>query len=129
MNHAPTTAARSHRRTPRVDLLRSHGLAVTDLGANVPAGDWGATVAMAGRGADPPLVGAGICATTAGHSQQVQAAILAIRAAAPVPVVVGGLAVSSQEAALRLGADAYSRSVVDALALFDDLATSAENHG
>jgi excisionase family DNA binding protein len=110
------------------DLLRSHGLAVTDLGANVPAGDWGAIVAMARRGADPPLVGAGICSTTAGHGQQVQAAILAIRAAAPVPVVVGGLAVGSQEAALRLGADAYSRSVVDALALFDDLATTAENH-
>jgi excisionase family DNA binding protein len=108
------------------DLLRSQGLSVTDLGANVPAHDWGAIVAAASRAPGPPLVAAGLCATTAGHAQQVRAALLSIRAASDVQIVVGGHGITSSQAARDLGADHYTRSAVEAVALFDALAEGGD---
>ena len=102
------------------DLLRNRGIAVTDLGANVPVGDWADIVRAAAGDGDPPLIAAGICSTTSGHHQQVEAAVLAIRATCDVPIVVGGLGITA-DTATRLGADAYSRSTIEAIALFDDL--------
>ena len=106
------------------DLLRSRGLAVTDLGANVPARDWGDIVGSASRTSDPPLVAAGLCATTAGHAQQIRAAVLSVRAVSDVPIVVGGHGVTSLQAARELGADHYTRSAVEAVTLLDELTST-----
>ena len=49
---------------------------------------------------------------------------LSIRAASDVPIVVGGHGITSSRAARDLGADHYTRSAVEAVALLDALAES-----
>ena len=103
------------------DLLQGEGLVVTDLGADVPPADWANAVREA-LGGSPALSGVGVCATTPGHSGVLRSAIAAIRAEAPVPVVLGGHAVTSAVQARRLGADHHSGSAADAVAQLVDLA-------
>jgi excisionase family DNA binding protein len=100
------------------DLLQGRRLAVTDLGANVPAESWESTV-VAAKDASPRLVGVGICATTKGNQREIKKAIAAIREVTTVPIVLGGHGVASAAQAMRLGADRYSASAAEAVALLD----------
>ncbi len=100
------------------DLLRGRGLAVTDLGANVPPESWTDTVREAMHAA-PRLVSVGVCHTTPGNEAAVAEAIAAIRAVTAVPIVLGGYSVTSRAEAAALGADAYSRSAWEAAEMLD----------
>jgi excisionase family DNA binding protein len=106
------------------DLLQGRRLAVTDLGANVPAESWAGTV-VAALDSSPRLVAVGMCATTKGNQAQIKAAIAAIRAVTTVPIVLGGHGVTGAAQAMRLGADRYSGSAAEAVALLDAAAAPA----
>lgn len=100
------------------DLLRGRGLAVTDLGANVPAESWASTVHDASTEA-PALRSVGMCSTSPDNDDAVAAAIEAVRKVTGVPIVLGGHAVTSRAHARALGADEYSATALDAVTLLD----------
>ena len=86
------------------DLLRGAGFDVIDLGADAPA----ASIVEAAERA-PRLVAVFIGVTSTGHDESVRAAVTALRrAGVAVPVLVGGAAISSNEHAEDLGADAWT---------------------
>lgn len=86
------------------DLLRGAGFEVLDMGANAPAESFVDSARTANR-----LVAVLIGATTPGRDAAVRATVRALRnAGVPVPIVVGGAAVSDEDHARRLGADAWS---------------------
>ena len=97
------------------DLLRGAGLAVVELGADVPAGMFAAeAAALAGQ---PAVVAVGV--TTAGLRDRVVDVVAAVRAGAPgVPIVVGGAGIEPDDVA-ALGADAASGA--DARTLIDQV--------
>jgi excisionase family DNA binding protein len=94
------------------DLLRGHGHAVIDLGADVPAQSF----VDAALGAER-LVAVGIAATTAGNERAVVDAVAALRAAVACPVVVGGSATPSR----GVGADRVTATGRDLLAAVAEL--------
>jgi excisionase family DNA binding protein len=96
------------------DPLRGRRFAVTDLGADTPAGSFAEVVASGDR---PRAVG--IAASIAVGDDVVAATVDLIHAAAPVPVILGGRAILSVDHATALGADAYSASAADAIAWFE----------
>jgi excisionase family DNA binding protein len=98
------------------DPLRGRHFDVVDLGADVPVESFAAAAARADR-----LVGVGLCATT-GTERAIRATVKALRAAADVPIVLGGAAVADAGVAARLGADHYSGDGRDAIAIFESLA-------
>jgi excisionase family DNA binding protein len=98
------------------DPLRGRHFDVVDLGADVPVDAFAASLRRADR-----LVGVGVCATT-GSERAIRATVKALRAAAEVPIVLGGAAVEDARAATRLGADHYSGSAREAIAIFESLA-------
>jgi methanogenic corrinoid protein MtbC1 len=86
------------------DQLRSEGWNVVDLGANVPAT---ALAEVAGDCEDLVAVGISMCADE--HATRVTDSIEAVRRAKSlVPVLLGGPAVPSLEAARHLGADEWA---------------------
>jgi excisionase family DNA binding protein len=99
------------------DLLRGRGFGVLDLGANTPARSLGAAAAGADR-----LIAVGICATTRRNDDAVRSAIGAVHGSAPgTPVVLGGLAVSSERKARTLGADRWTDSSARFVETVEDL--------
>ena len=89
------------------DLLRQHGWEVSDLGADVPDESFVHAVRNT-----PDVVAVGVSVTTDEGLVSATSAFAALRAATShVALVVGGRAVTSQEAGLALGAD---RVVLDA---------------
>ncbi len=101
------------------DLLRGHGFAVVDLGGDVPADSWAAAAQ-----AVPHLSAIGLCATTPDNEDNVRATIAALREVTAVPVVLGGNAVATEEAARDLGADVFSASFRHAVELLEGVAGS-----
>ena len=98
------------------DVLRDNGLHVVDLGADTPADEIRRAAVAQDR-----LVGVGICATvpldTSGR-EAVRRAADGVRADTGRPVLVGGAAVPSLDAARRLGADDWSATLDDVVAWF-----------
>jgi excisionase family DNA binding protein len=98
------------------DILRSQGLDVIDLGADVPPDAFAACAAGA-----ETLTGIGIAVTVARHRRSLGVLIRTLRAAGvTAPIVVGGAGVTDPQAR-SLGADHWSRDADDAVRL---LATS-----
>lgn len=93
------------------DLLRAEGVPVIQLGADVPV----ETLVAAARSTEPAVVG--LSASTALAVANAERAIGALHRHVPgVPVLLGGPAVASEEAARASGADAWApdaSSVVD----------------
>lgn len=94
------------------DMLRSHGLEVIDLGADVPADAFAACTA-----AVESLTGIGIAVTLGRHRGSVGTLIRTIRKAGVVaPIVVGGAGITATQAQ-ALDADHWARDVDDAVRL------------
>lgn len=107
------------------DLLRGEGFDVIDLGPDSPAESF----VDACRDADR-LVAVAICVTAPQMDASVRTTVDLLRSAGvSAPVVVGGGAVASKEAALALGADHWSGDARSALELFGDLATARRSGG
>lgn len=86
------------------NLLRWHGFATVELGADVPA-DVLAQTAVA----EIDLIGVALACTSKGSPQAARKAIAAVRLLVPgVPIVIGGAAISDEAQALRLGADTFT---------------------
>ncbi|MBI2706462.1 MAG: B12-binding domain-containing protein [Actinobacteria bacterium] len=100
------------------DPLRGRRFEVVDLGGDVPALSFGASVKALDR-----LVAVGVCATTA-RPKAVRGAIAAVREATAAPVVLGGAAIRDQGYGLRLGADYVSPSASEALDIFESLSSN-----
>jgi excisionase family DNA binding protein len=101
------------------DLLRGRGFDVVDLGADVPADSWATTAADLER-----LIAVGMCATTSANEPAVAEAIASLRAATTVPIVLGGRAIGSDDAARRLGATCFTSSFEDAVARIELIANT-----
>ncbi len=100
------------------DLLRGHGFTVVDLGADTPSQSF----VDAALGAER-LIGVGISATSVDHDDVIAATIARLHEEVGCPVVVGGLAVASGDAASALGADEVTRSAPELLEAFDRFAS------
>lgn len=103
------------------DLVRSAGYEVHDLGADVPTSSF-ANVART----TSQLRAVGIGVTAHENLGSVRATIDALREVAPsCPVVIGGLAVTSQAQAMELGADGYASNGRLVVAVIDRLVAAA----
>ena len=92
------------------DMLRSLGLEVVDLGADVPADAFAACAAAANS-----LTGIGIAVTLSRHGGSLGALIRTIRdAGVTAPIVVGGAGITNARAR-ALGADHWAHDVDDAV--------------
>src|SRR5262249_16794486 len=95
------------------DVVRSAGWEVHDLGADVPPADFAASAASV-----PRLVAVGVSVTSSSCVAAAAETIAVLREALPVPVLVGGRAVTDEAVAEALGADGWAvdgRGVVDLL--------------
>ena len=95
------------------DLFRSAQFDVVDLGTNLPAESFAASVAAR---ADVTLVALSV--TAPGQEAEIARSIAAVRAVRDVMVVVGGGGTSEEEA-LAAGADGYARTAQDGIHLFE----------
>jgi excisionase family DNA binding protein len=99
------------------DLLRGVGLAVRDLGGDVPAESFVEAVAGSER-----LLGVGIGAYTSGRDAALRRLVRALRTeGCDAPIIVGGTAIDGAAAATALRADAYGATLPDACQWFADL--------
>ncbi len=88
------------------DLLRAEGWRVVDLGADTPAD----TLAEAAR-AEDDLVGVGLCVTAplnAAARSRLRRTVDLLHAEVDRPVLLGGAALTTEDEARRLGADAWA---------------------
>ena len=107
------------------DLLRGEGFEVIDLGADTPAESF----VEACSGADR-LVAVALCVTAPQVETSVRTTVELLRSAeVGVPVVVGGGAVVSEDAAYALGADRWSSDARSALVMFGELASARRAAG
>ena len=106
------------------DLLRSRNFRVSDLGANVPADSF---VDFIAQSADVAV--AGIGATLSGNEENIAKLVAELKNQQGVPVVLGGAAISTEEFALSLGADAWSAPGEPGLATFVEIANSGRIPG
>ena len=102
------------------DLIRSDGFQVLDLGADTPAGAFVEAAGDASR-----LMAVMVGATVRGTRDRLAATVAALKTAGvAAPVLVGGAAVPGREAAVALGADAWTGSDARAaLALLNEVAS------
>ena len=95
------------------DLLRAEGWRVVDLGADTPAD----TLAEAAR-AEDDLVGVGLCVTAplnAAARSRLRRTVDLLHAEVDRPVLLGGAALTTEDEARRLGADAWAATADDVL--------------
>ena len=86
------------------DILRSAGFQVVDLGADTPVESWVEAALVVDR-----LVAVLVGGTGPGRQADIAAAVAGLRGAGvKVPVLTGGAAVPSEEAARALGADGWT---------------------
>ena len=98
------------------DLLRGHGFAVLDLGANVPAPSFVDNVL-----ALPRVVAVGIAVTTPQRQAAAGRLVAAMRrAGVSVPIILGGSGLDEADAR-RLGADAWARTAAELADLVNEL--------
>jgi MerR family transcriptional regulator, light-induced transcriptional regulator len=103
------------------DLLRGRGLAVVDLGSDVPAASFQRIL----RTSDGP-VAVCVSATTGGNDDAVRALVHGLRDAFPqLLVAVGGSAVTDAEHARRLGSELWEPDPARAAACIADLLSRA----
>lgn len=100
------------------DPLRGHHFAVADLGADTPAASFAEVTARNDR-----CVAVGIVVSVPVGDEVVATTIDAIHAARPVPVLLGGRAITDEPHATALGADAFSETAADAIAWLDTVET------
>ncbi len=103
------------------DLLRDQGLSVVQLGADTPADSFVEVARSTER-----LVAVGLSATLVDNQANLTEAVDALHQAGLGPVVLGGRAVTEATTPLEVGADHYTPSTADAVALFDRLADDAQ---
>ena len=101
------------------DLFRSAQFDVVDLGTNLPAESLAASVASRD---DVTVVALSV--TAPGQEAEIARSIAAVREVSDVKVVVGGGGTSEEEA-LRAGADAYARTAQDGVAVFEGFRQNA----
>jgi methanogenic corrinoid protein MtbC1 len=66
----------------------------------------------------------GVSVTTADNVDNTRATVAALRTAFPsTPILMGGLAVATENAAHELGADRWARDGIAALQILDEVAT------
>ena len=87
------------------DVIRGAGFEVIDLGADLPVESFVEAVVDAS-----PLVAVAVSVTGSGSLREAERLIAAIRDATDTPVLIGGMAITGEEHAHRLGADAYAES-------------------
>jgi methanogenic corrinoid protein MtbC1 len=85
------------------DVIRGAGFDVIDLGADMPVEAFVEAVVDAS-----PLVAVAVSVTSSGSLRDAERLISAVRAATDTPILVGGSAITGDEHAHRLGADAYA---------------------
>ena len=100
------------------DILRSAGFQVVDLGADTPVESWVEAAQVVDR-----LVAVLVGGTGPGRQADIAAAVAGLRGAGiKVPVLTGGAAVPSEEAARSLGADGWTGpDAVTALAKVEEM--------
>ena len=98
------------------DLLRTEGFGVLDLGPNLPADSFAALASNQER-----LVAVGVSATTPDQDQALEETIDTLRASVDVPIVFGGSGIRSGQHATDLGADAWGRTVRDAVPILTEM--------
>ena len=100
------------------DILRSAGFQVVDLGADTPVESWVEAASVVDR-----LVAVLVGGTGPGRQADIAAAVAGLRGAGvKVPVLTGGAAVPSEEAARSLGADGWTGpDAVAALAKVEEM--------
>ena len=115
--------AGDHHRLPSAlfaDLLRGIGLAVVDLGSDTPTQSFVETARHVER-----LVAIAISATSPDDDAAITAVVDAVRSVLDVPIVLGGIAIDSEERSIALGADHWAPDTRRALDLFAELADDA----
>lgn len=85
------------------EIVRAAGFEVLDLGSNLPADTFATTAAVQQR-----LVAVGVSATNPGQDEAIAETVAALKRSVEVPIVVGGAAITSDEHAHELGADAWA---------------------
>lgn len=103
------------------DMLRVAQFETIDLGAYLPPDSFAAYIA----GQDD-LVAVGVGVTTPGQDDAVAATLAALREVTSVPIVIGGGGID-EETAIRLGADGWALTAVDAVRLIETLLSSSIN--
>lgn len=99
------------------DVLRGAGFEVIDFGANTPSSDVARAVTE-----NENVVAVALSASTGGRDQEVRAAITDIRTVTNgPPILLGGPAVSSAEAATSLGADGWAADARSAIELVESV--------
>lgn len=99
------------------DLLRDRNFRVIDLGANTPLESFVEAVVE-----HPEVVAVGVCVTSPEIAPAAAEVATALHRASDVPVVVGGSAIESAEAAAALGSDGFAADSHEVVDLFVALA-------
>ena len=102
------------------DLFRAAQFDAVDLGAYLPPDSFAAFVAET-----DDLVAVGVGVTTPGQEDALSETLAAIRDVTEVPIVIGGGGVD-EAAALELGADGWAQTGEAAVALVEELLSSAD---
>ena len=103
------------------DMLSAGGFEVVHLGADVPV-----TTLVPFAAATRDLCAVGLSASTDASAERAARAIAALREqVGPVPVIVGGPAVASEDAARALGADGWAPDAAGALEVVLTLTAAA----
>lgn len=90
------------------EYIRQEGYDVIELGALLPPADFARAAARAER-----LVAVGVSATLTDQTEALRETVAALRNEVDAPVFVGGAAISSQEQAAAVGADAWAADAAD----------------
>ena len=102
------------------DLFRAAQFDAVDLGAYLPPDSFAAYVADT-----DDVVAVGIGVTTPGQEDELSETLRAIRDVTEVPIIIGGGGVD-EAAALELGADGWAQTGEAAVALVEELLSSAD---
>ena len=87
------------------DVIRGAGFDVIDLGADLPVEAFVEAVVAAS-----PLMAVAVSVTGSGSLREAERLIAAVRDATDTPILIGGKAITGEEHAHRLGADAFAES-------------------
>ena len=99
------------------DVLRGAGFEVIDFGANTPSSDVARAVAD-----NENVVAVALSASTSGREEELRAAIADIRTVTNgTPILLGGPAVASAEAATKLGANGWAPDARAAVELVESV--------
>lgn len=92
------------------EFLRLAGFHAVNLGPRLPT-----TAFVDSARGTPRLVAVGVGVSAPGQDEELRSTVAALKRAVDVPVIVGGSAVKTREAAIDFGADEWAASVEDLL--------------